>query len=114
MEVKGVRSEKMIFFKKIVGTFVCPFVGQLIPVSTSGDVFSGCQSQSGQRYMCYMSPKIHLWSTPLLVYNASIAASHLPHMHVSAEVGCWDLNRRSPAWQSDVLTTRFLAALNSK
>ena len=31
--------------------------------------------------------------TPLPVYNASIAASHLPHMRVSAEVGCRDLNR---------------------
>ena len=27
--------------------------------------------------------------TPLLVYMVSIAASHFPHMHVSAEVGCW-------------------------
>ena len=26
-------------------------------------------------------------ATPLLVYNASIAASRLPHTHVSAEVG---------------------------
>ena len=33
-------------------------------------------------------------ATPLPVYNASIAASHLPHMRVSAEVGCRDLNRR--------------------
>ena len=31
--------------------------------------------------------------TPLPVYNASIAASRLPHMRVSAEVGCRDLNR---------------------
>ena len=29
------------------------------------------------------------WATPLPVYIASIAASHFPHMHVSAEVGCW-------------------------
>ena len=35
-------------------------------------------------------------ATPLPVYNASIAASRLPHMHVSAEVGCWDLNRQPP------------------
>ena len=27
--------------------------------------------------------------SPLLVYMVSIAASHFPHMHVSAEVGCW-------------------------
>ena len=27
-------------------------------------------------------------ATPLLVYIASIAASHFPHMPVSAEVGC--------------------------
>ena len=45
-------------------------------------------------------------ATPLLVYTASIAASRLPHMHVSAEVGCRDLNRRPPARQSDVLPTR--------
>ena len=44
--------------------------------------------------------------TPLLVYTASIAASHLPHMRVSAEVGCRDLNHRPPARQSDVLPTR--------
>ena len=31
-------------------------------------------------------------ATPLPVYNASIAASCLPHMCVSAEVGCRDLN----------------------
>ena len=31
-------------------------------------------------------------ATPLLVYKASIATSHLPHMCVSAEVGCRDLN----------------------
>ena len=45
-------------------------------------------------------------ATPLPVYNASIAASHLPHMRVSAEVGCWDLNCRPPARQSDALPTR--------
>ena len=44
--------------------------------------------------------------TPLPVYNASIAASHLPHMRVSAEVGCQDLNHRHPARQSDALPTR--------
>ena len=44
--------------------------------------------------------------TPLPVYNASIAASHLPHMRVSAEVGCRDLNHRPPARQSDALPTR--------
>ena len=44
--------------------------------------------------------------TPLPVYNASIAASRLPHMHVSAEVGCRDLNHRPPAQQSDALPTR--------
>ena len=45
-------------------------------------------------------------ATPLPVYNASIAASHLPHMHVSVEVGCWDLNCRPPAQQSNGLPTR--------
>ena len=30
--------------------------------------------------------------TPLPVYNTSIAGSHLPHMRVSAELGCQDLN----------------------
>ena len=35
-------------------------------------------------------------ATPLPVYNASIAASRLPHMHVSAGVGCRDLNCRPP------------------
>ena len=44
--------------------------------------------------------------TPLPVYNVSIAASCLPHIHVSAQVGCQDLNYRPPAWQSDVLPTR--------
>ena len=43
---------------------------------------------------------------PLPVYNASIAASCLPHMCVSAEVGCWDLNCWPPARQSDALPTR--------
>ena len=40
------------------------------------------------------------------MYTASIAASCLPHMHVSAELGCQDLNRRPPARQSDALPTR--------
>ena len=44
--------------------------------------------------------------TPLPVYNASIAASRLPHMCVSAGVGCRDLNHRPPAQQSDALPTR--------
>ena len=44
--------------------------------------------------------------TPLPVYNASIAASGLPLMHVSAEVGSQDLNCRPPARQSDALPTR--------
>ena len=41
--------------------------------------------------------KLPSGATPLPVYNASIAASRLPHMRVSAEVGCRDLNRRPPA-----------------
>ena len=45
-------------------------------------------------------------ATHLPVYKASIAASRLPHMRVSAEVGCQDLNRRPPARQSDALPTR--------
>ena len=45
-------------------------------------------------------------ATPLPVYKASIAASRLPHMRVSAEVGCRDLNRQPPARQSDMLPTR--------
>ena len=45
-------------------------------------------------------------ATPLPVYKASIAASCLPHMRVSAEVGCRDLNRQPPARQSDVLPTQ--------
>ena len=45
-------------------------------------------------------------ATCLPVYNASIAASHLPHMCVSAEVGCRDLNCRPPPQQSDVLPTQ--------
>ena len=92
----------------------CPFVGPLIPLFwTSGDVSSGFQSQSG---FCL----IHAWwrlhniyslrftsgATPLPVYNASIAVSCLPHMHVSAEVGCRDLKCRPPTWQSDMLPTR--------
>ena len=50
--------------------------------------------------------------TPLPVYNASIAASHLPHMRVSAEVGCRDLNRRPPARQSDALSLLLLHVFN--
>ena len=43
--------------------------------------------------ICYIhSLRFTSGVTPLPVYNASIAASHLPHMRVSAEVGCWDLN----------------------
>ena len=45
-------------------------------------------------------------ATPLPVYNASTAASRLPHMLVSAEVGCRELNRRPPARQSDALSTQ--------
>ena len=45
-------------------------------------------------------------ATPLPVYNASIAASCLPHMRVSAEVECRNLNRWPPARQSDALPTR--------
>ena len=44
--------------------------------------------------------------TPLLVYNACIAASHLPHMHISTEMRCWDLNCRPPARQSDALSNQ--------
>ena len=58
----------------------------------------------GVRNIC--SPRFTSGATPLPVYKASIAASRLPHMRVSAEVGCWDLNRRPPARQSDALPTR--------
>ena len=100
------------FLKFLLDT--CPFVGPLIPLFwTSGDVSSGFQSQSG---FCLIrtcrgvrnirSLRFTSGATHLPVYNASIAASHLPHVHVSAVVGCQDLNRRPPAWQSDALPTR--------
>ena len=87
------------FFKFLLDT--CPFVGPLIPLfGTSGDVSSGFQSQSG---FCLIrtcggirnirSLRFTSGATHLPVYNASIAASHLPHMRVSAVVGCRDLNR---------------------
>ena len=92
----------------------CPFVGPLMPLfRTSGDVSSGFQSQSG---FCLIqtcggvcnirSLRFTSGATHLLVYNASIAASRLPHMRVSAVVGCQDLNHRPPAQQSDALPTR--------
>ena len=63
-------------------------------------------SHLAEAYVIYVP-----WDSPLvrhllLVYTASIAVSRLPHMRVSAEVGCGDLNRRPPARQSDVLPTR--------
>ena len=92
----------------------CSFVGPLIPLfRTSGDISSGFQRQSG---FCLIwtcggvhnirSLRFTSGATHLLVYNASIAASRLPHMHVSAVVGCRDLNRWPPARQSDTLPTR--------
>ena len=78
---------------------------------TSGDVSSGFQSQIGQpsshfgRGICDMFLRFTSGVTPLPVYIASIAASHLPLVHVSEEVGCWDLSRRPSAWQLDTLTT---------
>ena len=63
----------------------------------------------GGAYVIYVP-----WDSPLVphllpVYTASIAASRLPHMHVSAEVECRDLNCRPPARQSDALPTRPLS-----
>ena len=76
--------------------------------STSGDVASGFQSQSGQpykllteAYVMYIPLRFTSGMTPVLVYNAGIAASRLPHTHVSAAVGC-----QPPGRQSDALTTR--------
>ena len=102
----------LFFLKFLLDT--CPFVGPLIPLFwTSGDVSSGFQSQSGFCLIqtCGGVRNIHSLrftsgATHLPVYNASIAASRLPHMRVSAEVGCRDLNRRPPARQSDALPTR--------
>ena len=90
----------------------CPSVGPLISLLwTTGDISSWFQSQSGffliwtwQRhtwYICYL--RFTCGVTPLPVYNASILACCLPHMHISAEVGCRDLNHWPPAWQSDML-----------
>ena len=59
-----------------------------------------------ESYMIYTFPQIHLWYDTLPAYNASKAASCLPYMHISAEVGCRDLNCQPPAWQSDTLPTR--------
>ena len=77
-------------------------MGPLIPLFwTSGDV------PSGQPYLKFADAHIRFTScaTPLPVYNTSISASHLPHIHVSTEVGCQDLNCWPPAQQSDVLPT---------
>ena len=74
-------------------------MGPLIPLFwTSGDITSGFQRQSaalftlGRGVHDIHSLRFTSGVTHLLLYNASIAASHLPHMRVSAEVGCWDLN----------------------
>ena len=101
-----------VFFNKFL-LDTCPFVGPLIPLFwTSGDVSSGFQSQSGfclihtwQRHTSNVTRSLRFTSgvTHLPVYDASIAASRLPHMRVSVEVGCRDLNRRPPARQSGLI-----------
>ena len=90
-----IHVELFFFFNFLLDT--CPFFGPLIPLFwTSGDVSSGFQSQSGSalfelcggvRDIC--SLRFTSGATPLTVYIASIAAGCFPHMHVSAEVGCW-------------------------
>ena len=91
-------------------------MGPLIPLFwTSGDETSplGFKARVGSALFALgrglhniRSLRFTYGVTPLPVYNASIAASCLPHMHVSAEVGCRDLNLRPPARQSDALPTR--------
>ena len=38
--------------------------------------------------------------------SPSVAASCVPHMHFSAEIGCWGLNRWLPTQQANALFTR--------
>ena len=63
-------------------------------------------SNFAEAYVIIRSLRFTSGATPLPVYNASIAASRLPHMRVSAEVECQDSNCPPPAWQSDALPTR--------
>ena len=66
----------------------CPILGPLIPL-----YHLKSQSQSGQSYSHFgggvcdiLSLRFISTALLLLVYVASIAASHLPHVHVSAQV----------------------------
>ena len=103
-----------LFLKFLLDT--CPFVGPLIPQFWTSPLGFKARANSALFKLCGGKYDIHSLrftsgATPLLVYNASIAASRFPNMHVSAEVGCWDLNHRPPARQSDALLTqprRFL------
>ena len=63
----------------------CPFLGPLKPLFwTSADVSSGQPALGGGiRGVC--SQRLACGVTPLLVYMASIAASHFPYMRVLAE-----------------------------
>ena len=63
-------------------------------------------SHLAEAYVIYIPWDSLLVRHLLPVYTANIAASCLPHMRVSAEVGCRDFNCRPPARQSDALPTR--------
>ena len=88
------------------------FVGSLIPLFwTSGDVYSGFQSQGGF-LTCSLSClhailQIHLWCDTCWLYRGQhVSCSRCLHaMHV-AEVGCQDSIRRPPSQRVDTLSTR--------
>ena len=74
-------------------------IGHMSICGDTGDVSSGFQSQSrfcliqlsrGIHDICFL--RFTSGAIPLPVYNVNIAASHLPHMHISAQVRCRDLN----------------------
>ena len=93
-------------FLNFLRTYVL-FVGQLIPLFwTSGDVSSGFQNLGrGVHYI--RSLRFSSGETPADLFLGSRHGSRsLPHMRVSAEVGCQILSG-DPAYRSDVLTTRL-------
>ena len=96
------KSGRFFFLQFLLDT--CIFLRPLIPLFwTSGDDSSGFQCLSGKPYWHFGRGICDICShgftsgvTPLPAYNAnnaSIAASCLPHMRVSAEVGSRDSKR---------------------
>ena len=72
------------------------FVGSLIPVFwTSGDISSlgfkarvGSLIRTWQRHTWCIFPEIHLWCNTCQPLGGQHCSCSLPHMPVSAEVGC--------------------------